>query len=80
MFYIFFCSRLSIRCAQDNDFREGVRALLIDKDQNPKWDPPTIEEVSDEKVKYYFSPLPEPFEENDVEKSYESYTPQNSNL
>ena len=27
------------------DFVEGIRALLIDKTGNPKWDPPTIEQV-----------------------------------
>ena len=28
-----------------SDFVEGIRALLIDKTGNPKWDPPTIEQV-----------------------------------
>lgn len=36
-----------------------MRALLIDKDQNPKWNPPTIQEVSDELVDAYFKRLPE---------------------
>jgi hypothetical protein len=35
----------------------GVRALLIDKDQKPQWNPPTLEEVTQEIVDYHFAPL-----------------------
>lgn len=35
----------------------GVRALLIDKDNSPKWNPKTIEEVTDERVQSFFGPL-----------------------
>jgi len=38
------------------DFFEGVRAQLVDKDKNPKWDPPTLQQVND--VEDYFKPLP----------------------
>jgi enoyl-CoA hydratase len=41
------------------DFREGVRALLIDKDNAPKWSPPTPEEISDSDIDKFFEPLPE---------------------
>ena len=41
-----------------SDFHEGVRALLIDKDCNPKWNPSRIEDVSTEKVLSYFEPTP----------------------
>ena len=50
---------LAARVVRTHDFREGVRALLIDKDNNPQWDPPTPEEVSDEMLDVLFEPLPE---------------------
>lgn len=37
------------------DFIEGCRAILLDKDRNPKWQPSKLEEVSDEMVDHYFS-------------------------
>ena len=38
---------------------EGVRALVIDKDNNPQWNPPRIEDVTDEMVDaFYESPWP----------------------
>ncbi|XP_067124574.1 3-hydroxyisobutyryl-CoA hydrolase, mitochondrial isoform X2 [Centruroides vittatus] len=50
--------RLSQRFIKDHDFFEGVRAVLIDKDNSPKWKPSTINEVSDEIIKKYFEKLP----------------------
>lgn len=49
--------RLAVHHVEKSDFHEGVRALLIDKDNSPKWDPKTIEEVSDEHVQSFFRPL-----------------------
>ncbi|KAI3700957.1 hypothetical protein L2E82_45598 [Cichorium intybus] len=39
------------------DFCEGVRARMVDKDFAPKWDPPSLEYVSQDMVDRYFSPL-----------------------
>jgi len=47
------------RVVRTHDFREGVRALLIDKTGDPKWDPATPEEVTDEMLDILFAPLPE---------------------
>ncbi|TKY68966.1 3-hydroxyisobutyryl-CoA hydrolase protein 1 [Spatholobus suberectus] len=41
------------------DFCEGVRARVVDKDFAPKWDPPTLEKVSQDMVDQYFLPLSE---------------------
>ncbi|KAL0346494.1 UNVERIFIED_CONTAM: 3-hydroxyisobutyryl-CoA hydrolase 1 [Sesamum calycinum] len=37
------------------DFIEGCRAILLDKDRNPKWEPSNIESISDGMVDLYFS-------------------------
>jgi enoyl-CoA hydratase len=50
---------LAGRVVRTHDFREGVRALLIDKTGDPKWDPPTPEGVTDEMLDVLFAPLPE---------------------
>jgi enoyl-CoA hydratase len=50
---------LAGRIARTHDFREGVRALLIDKTGDPQWDPATPEEVTDEMLDVLFAPLPE---------------------
>lgn len=50
--------RLSQRTMLGNDFFEGVRAVIIDKDQKPAWNPAKVEDVTDENLNFYFSPLP----------------------
>uniref|UniRef100_M0ZNN2 3-hydroxyisobutyryl-CoA hydrolase n=1 Tax=Solanum tuberosum TaxID=4113 RepID=M0ZNN2_SOLTU len=39
------------------DFFEGCRAILIDKDRNPKWEPSKLEQISDDDVDGYFSKI-----------------------
>ena len=41
---------------RDPDFHEGVRALLIDKSNEPHWQPTALDEVSDAMVDEYFYP------------------------
>jgi hypothetical protein len=36
---------------------EGVRALVIDKDNAPKWNPPSLEQVTPEMVARFFEPV-----------------------
>nr|CAG8480222.1 11886_t:CDS:2 [Entrophospora candida] len=41
---------------EKSDFKEGVRALLIDKDNNPKWNPSTINDINEEEIiNFYFN-------------------------
>ncbi len=49
--------RIVSRILNGADFYEGVRALIIDKDQQPAWQPPTLEGVTEEMVAGYFAPL-----------------------
>jgi hypothetical protein len=35
----------------------GVRALLVDKDKSPKWNPSRLEDVSAEMVEAFFAPM-----------------------
>ncbi len=49
--------RIGWRKVQSHDFLEGVRAVIIDKDNDPKWQPATLEGVSEADVAAYFEPL-----------------------
>lgn len=51
--------RMVVRHLENSDFKEGVRALLIDKDQKPKWNPDQLCAVSEERVQSFFAKLPE---------------------
>lgn len=46
--------RLSMNFMNGNEFFEGFRALLLDKDKDPKWQYKTLEDVSEDLVKSYF--------------------------
>lgn len=55
------CMRMEFRIAshilKGHDFYEGVRAVIVDKDNQPKWSPSSLEAVSDEAIHAYFAPL-----------------------
>ena len=50
--------RIGSRVLIRPDFAEGVRAVIIDKDNAPKWDPATPEGVTDDLLDAIFAPLP----------------------
>lgn len=47
---------VATHCAQNPDFREGVRALLIDKDNNPQWQYGSVDALPREYVLSHFEP------------------------
>ena len=49
--------RIVNRVMKGRDFFEGVRALIIDKDKSPRWEPHTLAEVNREHIMNYFNPL-----------------------
>ena len=55
------CMRMEFRIASrilaGHDFFEGVRAVLVEKDNAPRWRPASLGEVTDEVVAAYFAPL-----------------------
>ena len=44
-----------LMCASHGDFAEGIRALLVDKDKNPKWNPATLAEATSQWVEKFFT-------------------------
>ncbi|MEY4270634.1 MAG: hypothetical protein RLZZ58_1850 [Pseudomonadota bacterium] len=50
--------RIASRVLTRPDFAEGVRAVIVDKDNAPRWDPPTVEGVTDALIDAIFAPLP----------------------
>ncbi|UKA63142.1 enoyl-CoA hydratase/isomerase family protein [Arthrobacter sp. FW306-04-A] len=49
--------RVGMRCLIGPDFREGIRAQVVDKDRNPQWKPASLAEVSQAAVDGFFAPL-----------------------
>lgn len=54
------CFRMELNlvhaCFDQGDFIEGVRALIVDKDQRPRWQPPTLAEVTQSDIDEFFVP------------------------
>jgi enoyl-CoA hydratase len=49
--------RAALEVFRSDDFCEGVRAAVIDKDRNPKWSPPRIEDVAPAMLAPYFAEI-----------------------
>ena len=49
--------RIVSRVIHGHDFYEGVRAVIVDKDNEPRWQPATLAEVSEAEVERHFAPL-----------------------
>jgi enoyl-CoA hydratase len=49
--------RIVSRVIRGHDFYEGVRAVIVDKDNRPRWQPATLDAVSDAEVERHFAPL-----------------------
>ncbi len=47
--------RIVSRIGEGRDFFEGVRAVLIDKDNQPRWDPASLDSVTRDAVDRYFA-------------------------
>ena len=50
--------RIVSRIIEGHDFYEGVRAVIVDKDNAPRWRPATLAEVSTADVERHFAPRP----------------------
>ena len=49
---------VAVRMSARHDFIEGVRALIVDKDNAPRWEPDSLSSVTDAMVDAIFAPLP----------------------
>ncbi|MCT1606677.1 enoyl-CoA hydratase/isomerase family protein [Nesterenkonia massiliensis] len=49
---------IAIHALRSHDFREGIRAQVIDKDRTPRWNPGQPETVDEDLVAHYFTPVP----------------------
>lgn len=48
---------LTLRCGLEGDFREGVRALIIDKTNQPSWQHRTVSDVTPQALECFFAPI-----------------------
>jgi enoyl-CoA hydratase len=49
--------RIVSRVIHGHDFYEGVRAVIVDKDNQPRWRPATLADVGEAEVERHFAPL-----------------------
>jgi enoyl-CoA hydratase len=50
--------RIVSRIIHGHDFYEGVRAVIVDKDNAPRWRPAALDEVTQVEIERHFAPLP----------------------
>ncbi|WP_455480028.1 enoyl-CoA hydratase/isomerase family protein [Bartonella sp. B23] len=50
-------NRIAHHMINSHDFYEGVRAMLIEKDRTPKWQPDKLSDITDEMIDLYFQPV-----------------------
>jgi enoyl-CoA hydratase len=51
--------RIVFRVLQGHDFYEGVRALIVDKDNNPRWQPAELQDVPSAEIERHFAGIAE---------------------
>jgi len=51
--------RIVSRIVEGHDFYEGVRAVIVDKDNEPRWQPAELAEVGDADIERHFASLGE---------------------
>ncbi|WP_316192701.1 enoyl-CoA hydratase/isomerase family protein [Bradyrhizobium sp. SZCCHNRI1029] len=49
--------RAALEVFRSDDFREGVRAAIIDKDRNPRWTPPDVDQVTPDMLAPYLAEI-----------------------
>ena len=49
--------RIVSRVVTGHDFYEGIRAVIMDKDQRPRWQPASLDAVREADVRQHFAPL-----------------------
>jgi enoyl-CoA hydratase len=50
--------RLTVRLFEDGEFLEGVRALIVDRDRQPRWQPARLADLPSDLATRYLAPLP----------------------
>ena len=54
------CFRMELgivyHCFEHGDLMEGIRAVILDKDNNPRWNPPTLAALDADAVSAFFTP------------------------
>lgn len=60
--------RIVSRVVEGHEFFEGVRAVIIDKDNKPDWRPAALGEVSDADIDAYFAPLPDELDLSGIDR------------